>query len=275
MCIGGSISARFVTVRSVGCISVSIGSVINSVPANGSLEVGPAGRKTDKIVAVIAREFFMRCVLMCDDSLTGTCAHFGVPCTSLHDCVGPRIGLAGTRVCSCTREVFVSGGGFCSISDGDGLVGVMLGGVCALSGCFFVSVSVVGGAGVQCSVSRVHFGVRSGGRAGTAGFRSVRVLPLVRIGGGLIFGGGCQGVFIFRGFAFPSRGILAVRVSRGRVSKHAVALEVSCTSVLRTSTFARWGFAVVGEVTFLIVALFFSLGSVTNSNSGFFGVSKN
>lgn len=118
-------------------------------------------------------------------------------------------------------------------------VAVQLGGVCTINSCFFVSFSVRGHAHVHFSVSRVQIGLTSGGISGTAGTRIVRLRPRVVLRRNGSFLRNCHGVIIVQGVAFPGSGILAVRLDRGRVSKHGVSLGVSCRSILGTSGFGR------------------------------------
>lgn len=121
---------------------------------------------------------------------------------------------------------------------GGGKVETCVGGVCSVNSCFFLSCALGGEAEVTCSVRRVEMGLASGGRAGTAGSRAVRLAPMFSVGGAHGFEGSCEGMLMLPGLAFPRRGILHLRVSRGRVDKHMIMLAVRCRSVLGTSNFS-------------------------------------
>lgn len=87
------------------------------------------------------------------------------------------------------------------------------------------------------SVSRVQLGLASGGAAGTAGSRVMRLRPIFALRRAGHFHCNCHGIVIVQGVAFPGSGRLAVRVARGRVDNHAVSLGIGCDSILSTSSF--------------------------------------
>lgn len=116
----------------------------------------------------------------------------------------------------------------------------LLGKLCVGGSLLCLRASLHGTSSVSFSVSRVHFGIISGGITGHATVRRGFVRPMEACGhlAAISNGTAMHGVFILPGLALPSSGLLMIRVCRGN-NTHRRSFHVRGASLITTGPIDR------------------------------------